>query len=126
MKALDLPPTSINARTYDSRRTALTLAWAVRDASDRAVPFDTADNWCGMDIDFISACGIVYNDVRERLNPVAYPLTTEEFDEIRLQHEKKNPMMLRTYGVVMLSNYLATTDAPPANSPTPPPSPGQS
>lgn len=129
MAALGLQPVPTNMLTYDSRRTALTLAWAVRDpdSADHAVRAGTAQQWLEVDIDLLSACGQVYGDVRERLNPVgSSSLTDEEYEQIRLAHEKKNAAMLRTFGLASLSNYLATTDAPPASSPTPPPSPGPS
>lgn len=129
MRVLGIPQTPLNALTYDARRTALTLAWAVRDAdsTNHADRVGSVDEWLAVDIDLLSACGQVYGDVRERLNPVGSDtLTAEEFDQIRLAHEKKNAPMLRTFGLASLSNYLATTDAPPASSPTPPPSAGPS
>jgi hypothetical protein len=121
MEALKLPPVPVNMRTYDGRRTALTLAWAVRNPDRIEERAGTQEQWCEMDIDLISACGIVYQDVRERLNPLGDGVLTEDlFEEIRLQHEKKNAPLLRTYGVGLLSIYIASTAAPPANSPTPP------
>lgn len=127
MAALKIPFTPLNATTYDARRTALTLAWAVRDPENHDVRAGTAEEWMAMDAAFLSAIGTAYGDVQERLNPMASgTLTAEEFDQIRLAHEKKNPAMLRIFGLASLSNYLATTAAPPASSPTPPPSDGQS
>lgn len=127
MKALELPPIELNALTYEARRTALTLAWAVRDPDNREVRAGTQDQWCALDIDLLSACGYVYGDVRERLNPVGLPaLTRDQIDLIRHGIEKKNPMRLRSVGVVALSLYLLTMDAPPASSPTRPSSTGES
>ncbi len=127
MKALGIPQTSFNSASYDQRRTALTLAWAVRDPDAHDVNAGSTEEWLAADITLLSACGTVYGDVRERLNPLASAsLTEDEFEQIRLAHEKKNPAMLRTFGLASLSNYLASTAAPPATSPTPPPSPGQS
>lgn len=126
MRLLDIPFTPLNSLTYDSRRLALTLAWAVRhpDPGSRDVRAGTQDQWCALDIEALSACGAVYTDVRERLNPMSFALSEAEFEDIRLAHEKKNPAMLRTFGVISLSSYLATTAAPPASSPTAPPSNG--
>lgn len=119
MKLLDLPATPINMPTYESRRLALTLAWAVRDPDNHAERAGSQDEWMAMDIDLLMACGIVYSDVRERLSPVGVgQLTTEQMDEIRLAIEKKNPTRLRSYGVVVLSSYLLSTADPPASSPT--------
>lgn len=126
MRALDLPLTALNGATYESRRAALTLAWAVRDPSARDVRAGTEEQWLAMDLEMIAACGAVYTDVRERLNPLSFPIPPEEFEAIRLAHEKKNPTRLREFGVVSLSNYLATMDAPPASSPETPLSSGES
>jgi hypothetical protein len=126
MSELSIPFTPIHSGSYERRQTALTLAWAVRhpDSDKRHICAGTQEQWCAKDNEFLAACIAVYTDVRERLNPLSYPLSSEEFDQIRLAHEKKNPAMLRTFGVVSLSSYLATTDAPPASSPTAPPSSG--
>ena len=126
MDALKIPATALNGATYESRRAALTLAWAVRDPDSREVRAGTTDQWLAMDLEMIAACSAVYTDVRERLNPLSFPLSEDEFTQIRLAHEKKNPVLLRTFGVVSLSSYLATTDAPPASSPTTPLSDGPS
>lgn len=129
MAELKLPPTALNAFTYESRRLALTLAWAVRppEPDKRQERAGTPQQWIDLDIDLINACGIVYADVRERLNPIGSGnVTVEQFEEIRLAHEKKNARGLRIFGLAMLSNYLATTDAPPARSPTTSSSSGQS
>lgn len=119
MKAEGLEPVGMNALSYDSCRTALTLAWAVRDPENKDERFDTAEEWRRVDIDVILACGLVYNDVRERLSPIAMgALTKDQFDEIRLAIEKKNAVRLRSAGVVALSLYLLSTADPPAPSPT--------
>lgn len=126
MDALKIAPTALNGATYDNRRAALTLAWAVREPDDHSVRAGTQEQWLALDLEMIAACSAVYTDVRERLNPLSFPMLLEEYDAIRRAHEKKSPAMLRTFGVVSLSNYLATTDAPPASSPTTPPSSGPS
>lgn len=126
MGKLGLAPTVMNGMSYDSRRAALTLAWAVRDPDAHETKAGTVDQWLAMDLEMIAACNAVYTDVRERLNPMAFPLSSEEYDQIRLAHEKKNSAMLRTFGVVSLSSYLATMDAPPASLPTMPQSSGPS
>jgi hypothetical protein len=121
MAALKLPPTGINVLTYDSRRTALTLAWAVRNPDNHAEHYGTSEDWLALDIDMILSCGLIYADVRERLNPVGISALTEEaMLEIRLAIEKKNPMYLRSFGVAMLSLYLLSTASQPAASPPSP------
>lgn len=126
MRKLDLPAVTINAFTYDGHRTARTLAWAVRNPDNIAERFGSLEEWLALDIDVISACGLVYADVRERLNPIGLPtITREEVDDIRLSIEKKNPIRLRSYGVAKLSLYLLTGGDQPASSPTPPSSSGE-
>jgi hypothetical protein len=69
----------------------------------------------------------VWQDVCDRLSPVqAGKLTQDQLDAIRLGIEKKNPRLLRSVGVVALSNYLLTTADPPASSPMTPSSSGAS
>lgn len=129
MNALKIPLNAMTALTYDSRRLALTLAWAVRhpDPDKREQRAGTQDEWVALDIDMISACGLIYSDVRVRLSPIQVgAVDPEEFEQIRLAHEKKNPMLLRSFGLSALSLYLASTDAPPASSPTTPSSGGGS
>lgn len=119
MKAEGLEPIGLNMLSYDSCRTALTLAWAVRNPENKDERVGTAEEWRAIDIDVILACGLVYGDVRERLSPIALgALTKDQLDEIRLAVEKKNAMSLRSAGVVALSLYLLSTADPPAPSPT--------
>lgn len=119
MKAEGLEPVALNMMSYDSCRTALTLAWAVRNPDNRDERVGADEEWRGIDIDVILACGLVYNDVRERLSPIAMgALTQAQLDEIRLAIEKKNAARLRSAGVVALSLYLLSTADPPAPSPT--------
>lgn len=128
MAAKKLAPIPINASTYDACRLALTLAWCVRhpDPDKRELRVGSEDEWRSQDIDYLQACGIVYADVRERRNPLSQPLSQEQLDDIRLGIEKKNPMLLQSVGVVALSSYLLTTVAPPASSPIPQSSTGES
>lgn len=113
-----IPLTVTGSPSFDNRLTALTLAWAARNPEDHEQRVGTRDQWLTLvDVDALKACGIIYNDVRERLAPLSAPLTDEEFEAIRLAHEKKSPTLL-TFGVVSLWNYLARTDAPPSSSPT--------
>lgn len=127
MKAEGLEPIGLNALSYDSCRTALTLAHAVRNPENKDERAGTAEEWRQLDTDLILACGLVYNDVRERLSPVAMgALTKDQLDDIRLSIEKKNAMRLRSHGVVALSLYLLSTDAQLETSPTTKSSTGES
>ncbi|HEX6022557.1 MAG TPA: hypothetical protein VFZ00_11220 [Solirubrobacter sp.] len=127
MKAEGLDLIAVNMPSYDSCRTALTLAHAVRNPENKDERVGTAEEWRSIDIDLILACGLVYNDVRERLSPVAMgAITAETLRDIRLAIEKKNAMRLRSHGVVALSLYLLSTADPPATSPTTKSSTGES
>lgn len=127
MEAMRLAPVPINALTYDACRTRLTLASAVRDPDNHELAFDTAEAWGGLDVDMINACGIVYNTVREELDPMGLStLTDPECTEIRLAIEKKNPTLLRSYGIAKLSLYLLSMESRQSSSPTPTSSTGSS
>lgn len=127
MKALDLPLAPVNMRTLEGIRDRMTLAWAVRDPDHVEVRAGSKEEWGALDIDLVTACAIVYRDVRERLSPVQLgELTREQMDDIRRGIEKKNPMPLLDAGVVVLTRYLLTTADPLASSPTMPSSTGES
>lgn len=127
MEALGLAATTLNALTYDACRTRLTLAWAVREEDRHEERFGTAEQWGEVDVDLLSACGIMYSTVREQLDPVGMPtLTSDDLDGIRLALEKKDPTTLRSFGIVKLSLYLLSTAGQPSTSPTPMSSSGES
>lgn len=118
MEALKLPAIPINGPSYDNRRLALTLAWAVRHP-DTKEPAGTQAQWCDLDLDMLAACGMVYNDAREILSPLTSDsLTPAQVDAIQLALKKKDKTLLLSCGVVVLSNWLLTGASQPANSPT--------
>ncbi len=120
MEALKLPPIGINARSYESCRHRHTLARCVRSEANHEIPWGSVEEWGNVDSDLLIACAIVYADVRERLDPVGMDtLTQDDFDAIRIAIEKKNPILLRSYGVVALSIYVLTTASPLSTSPIP-------
>jgi len=119
MKAEGLELVPLNGAAIERCRNALMLAWAVRTPDNKDERFDTAEAWRGLDADMITACALIYDDVRYRLSPVAMGALNEgQFREIRLAIEKKNATALASFGVVALSLYLLSTGAPPASSPT--------
>lgn len=126
MNQLKLQPTPMNGMSYGMRRAAHTLAWAVREAGNHAARFGSLEEWLGetdpgIDTDLLRACDVVYGDVRERLDPMGVPtLTDGDRSMIRAAIEKKNSVLLRSYGVAMLSLYLLSTEPELENSPTPP------
>lgn len=127
MKAEGLDLIPLNGRAIERCRNALMLAWAVRDADNRDQKFDTPEAWRSLDADMITACALIYEDVRYRLSPVALgALTKEQLDEIRLAIEKKNATALASAGVVALSLYLLSMADQPQSSPTTRSSTGES
>lgn len=120
MEAHGLQPVPINSLSYDAARTRRTLAWAIREIGDHAKPFGSLEEWSALDTDLLSSIGVFYNTAREQLDPFGMAtLTKQDADEIRLAIEKKNPNLLRSYGIAKLSLYLLSMESPPATSPTP-------
>jgi hypothetical protein len=126
MKRVGLDLDVVTSLSHASHQLARTFAWAVRRPDAITERADTTEEWLAADPDWLNACGLVYMDVRNRLNPTAATLTQDQLDEIRLAHEKKNWTLLLSYGAVSLSSYLLTLAAPPASSPTTPSSTGES
>lgn len=114
LEGMGIQLSAMTALTYEAERAVRTLAEAVRDPDTRAVHFGTLAEWQGLDSDIIATAWHVYCDVRERLDPLAEPLTAAERGTIEAAIAKKNSMLLRSFGVSRLATYLATTDAPPS------------
>lgn len=104
---------------WELKRARHTLARAARDPADHAAAFGTLEEWGELDPDVVNACWTVFGDVRERLDPMASPLTAEERLGIELAIKKKDARLLRSYGTQKLSSYLASTDGPQSTSPPP-------
>lgn len=117
MAELGLEQTTLTITQYELARATRTLAIAVRDRDDHSQPFGTLDEWGGLDPDRVGACWSVYGDVRERLDPLAHPLTEEEAMVIDRALKKKDATLLRSFGVAKLCAWLVTTGAPPSTSP---------
>lgn len=98
------------------------LAIAMRDPDDptHATPFATLDEIGElMDNDLVNLAWQAFGDVRERLDPVAELPGPDEMLAITVAVKKKDPILLRTFGVVKLSHWLATTADLQSTSPTP-------
>lgn len=127
MRAEGLELIPLNGRAIERCRNALMLAWAVRNPDNHAEKFDTDEAWRSLDADLVTACALIYDDVRYRLSPVAMgALTKEQVDDIRRDIEKKNATGLASAGVVALSLYLLSTADQPQSSPTTKSSTGES
>lgn len=120
-----LPAIAGNSWSYDCQRYGRLLASAVRDPADHSKPLGTLAEWLGEDgdpritDDLLFACGLVYADVKRRLDPIATTdLTEEQAAAIREAFEKKSPTHLLSFGLVSLVSWLLSGDVQLTSSPS--------
>ena len=124
MRDRDIELSVVTAATFEAARAVRSLALAVRDPEDHSRPFGTLAEWAGTDedpgvgADIIAAAWHVYGDVREQLDPMPGVITDELLAQVAAAVQKKNPTLLRSFGVSMLAHYLVTTAARPDPSVT--------
>ena len=121
MRALGLELNPITVPTFEAERAARTLARAVREGEpdSRDVTIGTVEEWKSLDPDVINVAWQAYGDVRERLDPLGVVISDTERSELEFALKKKDARLLRSFGVVKLAHYLATTADPPSSSPSP-------
>lgn len=121
MAEIGLPPLAIHAWSYDMQRYARTLAIAARHPERRDEKYGSLDQWLAEDDDVIFACSRVYQDVKNRLDPTSPDSTITEENRARLVEafKKKEVSLLRSFGVVTLTNWLLSGDVQLSTSPTP-------
>jgi len=120
MRRLEIGELSImTAGKYEVEQAMRVLAVAARDPDDRAKSFGTIEEWGELDVDVLNLAWHAFGDVRERLDPVALPISAEDMVAIGVAVKKKDAPLLRTFGVVTLSAWLASMVDPPSTSPTP-------
>lgn len=120
MEAAGLPPIALHAWSYDMQRQARTLAVAARDPDSRTEPMGTLEEWLALDDSLLFACGRIYQDVKERLDPVGTLfLPPDTADEITEAFKKKDVSSLRSHGVVLLTSWLLSGAVQLSSSPTP-------
>lgn len=107
------------AYAYEAQVAVRALADATRELDDHDVKVGTLEEWGGLDNAVINACWHAFGDVRERLDPVAAPLSADDTHAIAAAVKKNDAASLRAFGVVKLSVWLASTDVPPSTSPRP-------
>jgi hypothetical protein len=107
---LEIPLNAVTAERYELERAVRTLAVAVRDPDDHAQAFGTAKEWAELDNDLINSAWHAYGDVRLRLDPVSQPLDDDTRMLIAAAVKKKDDRLLRSFGTVLLSTWLASTD----------------
>lgn len=104
---------------YELERAIHTLAIGARDPDDPRSPYGSLAEWEAINSDMILAAWDAYGDVRQRQDPIAVPLTDDERADIEIAVKKKAPLLLRTFGLVKLCDWLTTTDVLPSTSPSP-------
>lgn len=120
MAEAKLPPIALHAWSYDIQRTARTLAQAARNPENPDEPMGPLEEWIVLDDDLLFACGQIYKDVKERLDPVgALFLAPDTADEITEAFKKKDASTLRSQGVALLVNWLLSGAVQLSSSPTP-------
>jgi hypothetical protein len=115
-----IPAIQLHAFTYDQERKARTLAIAARDPDDHRLPFGTTEEWLEEDDDIIFASGLIYDDVKERLDPAS----SETVDEVTREQvfdafKKKDFGRLRLFGAGTLARLLISGEFQRSSYPTP-------
>jgi hypothetical protein len=123
-----LQPEPSNAFSYDVQRYSRVLAQCALDPDDHKTPIATLEEWMGerdvvegfrIDDGLVFACGRIYKDVNDRLNPLAGGLTPELAAAIRSDFEKKNWSRISLYGCDLLATWLLSGAVQLSSSPTP-------
>lgn len=97
------------AAQYEAERALRVLAMSVRDADHHDVAFGSLEDWGELaDNDVIIPAWHAFEDVRERLDPVTTELSAEDAIAIGVAVKKNDPSLLRAFGVVKLSAWLAS------------------
>lgn len=130
MAKVNLPAIPGHAWSYDCQRYARILAAAVRDPDDHKKKFGTLADWLGEDEDravtddMLFAWGKIYDGVKAALDPLGVgTMTQETANAIAADFEKKNPILLLSYGAAQLATWLLSgavqlTSSATAASPT--------
>lgn len=119
MRRLEIGDLNVEtAAPYYTEQAIRVLAIAVRDPDAHEVAFGNLEEWGELDNDVISVAWHAFGDIRERLDPNHAELTADDVLAIELAVKKKDPALLRSFGVAKLSAWLASTVDPRSTSPT--------
>jgi len=119
MEAAGLPLLPIHTVSYAVQRAARTMAEACFEDETCAKPFGTLAAWLDEDDDILFGCSLLYQDVRNRLDPYRtddVPRDVADFLADALV--KKNAMGLRSFGVATLASWLLSGAVQLSSSPT--------
>lgn len=121
MKRLDFDDLRISANAihHQTELALRVLAASAKDPNNHDQPFATLDEWGELDNDLVSIAWLAFGDVRERLDPVEFALTTDDMFAIQAAVKKKDKELLRSFGLKKLSLFAASMDDPPPTSPPP-------
>lgn len=120
MARLGVGPLSVvNAPKWESERARRALSMSCRDPDDHSKPFGTLEEWGVLDSTILNLAWTAWSDVRERLDPMAVPLTEDVALAVQAAVKKKDVPLLRTFGVATLSLWLASMADQLSTSPSP-------
>lgn len=119
LRELEAPDGIAGAAMREAELALRVLAASAKDPDDHAAPFGSLEEWGDLDNDLIGAAWHAFGDVRERLDPVAEDIGADDMVAIAFAVKKKDPVLLRTFGVVKLSRWLASMADQLSTSPTP-------
>jgi hypothetical protein len=106
----------VGARMPINKRHALhTVAVAVRDPDDPALPFGSVEEWEQLDEEIVGVAYQAIEDLRAELDPLAGGLTEDEAAAIAEAIKKKDATLLFVVGLPKLVAWLLTTGDPPAS-----------
>ncbi len=111
--------TLANAASYEVETALRVLAISAREPDDHSQAIGTLEQWGGLDNDVINIAWHAFGDVRERLDPISLEPSSDDMFAIAAAVKKKDARLLRTFGCVKLSAWLATTEEPQSTSPIP-------
>lgn len=123
---LKLTLTGLTAQIWESERAVQTLARCVRTVEDHDVPVGTPEEWAQLEANVIALCWRAFGEVVDRVAPLDLEIDAETRNAIVHALSKKNEIQLRCFGVAALASFMLSTASPPATSPTPTSSGGES
>lgn len=121
MRDAGIPVEQMFAYSVDMNRKARTLAMAVFEITKdgKHVPFGTTEEWLNMvDDNVIYACHLKYDEMKDRLDPLAGGVTEERAAEILMAMQKKSRALLLSFGISELVSFLLSSDVQQSMFPT--------
>jgi hypothetical protein len=120
MEEEGLPAINMHAFSYDVQRSARWMALAARDPRDHSIRLGPLEEWVAIDDDVLFACGQIYKDLKARLDPFgAREIDESACAELAAAFEKKDRILMLSYGIGTLTSWLLSGALQLTPSPTP-------